>query len=541
MKTERLAEASIVAAGSPIVPDAAGIQPDRIASIQYLRAAAAFCVLIFHASYYLDAVGLDDRFRAAFGRGFSDFGVYTFFAVSGFLMGVQVEKRSVAAPAFLLHRVVRIFPLFWAIAIAAICLRLLVKTGVEWDPLTFLLAPIGERIYPIGVEWTLVFEVSFYLYTAAIIALGGARFLPLIGCSWLAAILTVSLIFPELQEGRFPHLLRLPLSEYDSAFAAGLLIPWSIRRGYVGHSFLATGLALFAGGQFSDAAAFGIACSGVGCAMIVAWATTLSNHPRSLSRVFHSLGDWSYATYLVHVPVILAVYRFASTAAPSPLVWLAAIGITLVASALIGPFDVTLYSRLKRAVDRQSPRKRIIFCVGFLALTLAVVWTVSAEGLAKSKAVELVAGLGEDALSLHVAELDQMMPRHGYANSLRIEGKIDAIRNKGQELRISGWAADLEDVLTRPIVLAIHDNQILVATTPALFRSDALAWLGLAHPWVPAAFVGSIAPDQCSDDLPITFVAINLSRKRYRVFDARDCPKPVSQLSTTHSETAQKP
>jgi hypothetical protein len=70
-------------------------------------------------------------------------------------------------------------------------LRLLVKTGVEWDPLTFSLAPIGERIYPIGVEWTLVFEVSFYLYTAAIIALGWARFLPLIGCGWLVAILVI--------------------------------------------------------------------------------------------------------------------------------------------------------------------------------------------------------------------------------------------------------------------------------------------------------------------------------------------------------------
>jgi peptidoglycan/LPS O-acetylase OafA/YrhL len=272
VKAEQLADARIVTACDPTVRDAVRIRPDRIVSLQYLRAAAAFCVLLFHASYYLDAVGLDDHFRAIFDHGFSDFGVLTFFAISGFLMGVQVEKRSVAASAFLLHRLVRIFPLFWTIAIAAICLRLLAKTGVEWDPLTFSLAPIGERIYPIGVEWTLVFEVSFYLYTAAIIALGWARFLPLIGCGWLVAILVVSLIFPELQEGRFPQPLGLPLSAYGSAFAAGLLIPWSIRHRCIGHPILPAGLVLFVGGQFSDAAALRTVSSGVGCAMIVGWA-----------------------------------------------------------------------------------------------------------------------------------------------------------------------------------------------------------------------------------------------------------------------------
>jgi peptidoglycan/LPS O-acetylase OafA/YrhL len=100
MKAEQLADARIVTACDPTVPDAVRIRPDRIVSLQYLRAAAAFCILLFHASYYLDAVGLDGHFHAAFDRGFSDFGVLTFFAISGFLMGVQVEKRSVRRPPF---------------------------------------------------------------------------------------------------------------------------------------------------------------------------------------------------------------------------------------------------------------------------------------------------------------------------------------------------------------------------------------------------------------------------------------------------------
>jgi hypothetical protein len=259
--------------------------------------------------------------------------------------------------------------------------------------------------------------------------------------------------------------------------------------------------------------------------MIVAWAITLSNHPRSISGVFHSFGDWSYATYLVHVPVILAVYRLASAVAPSPFLWLAAIGTTFVASAAIGPFDVTLYRRLKRAVDRLSRRKQITFCAGFLVLTMAVVWAASTETFATTEAAELVASSLEDVRSSQAAELDRVLSRQGYANSLRIEGKIDAIRNKDREFSISGWAADLDNVYTRPIVLAIHKGKVLVAATPTLFRSDVLARLGLTHPWGPAAFVSHLAPGRCSPDLPITFVAVNLSRKKYRAIETRDCPK----------------
>jgi exopolysaccharide production protein ExoZ len=522
VKTDRFAEAPLVDARAATRRDAVRIQADRIIFLQYLRAAAAFCVLIFHASYYLKAIGIDDHFFAAFGRGFSDFGVFTFFAISGFLMGVQVERRSVRAPAFLLHRLVRIFPLFWTIAIITICLRLLIKTGVAWDPLTFLLAPIGERIYPIGVEWTLVFEVSFYLYTAAIIALGWVRLLPLIGFGWLAAIFVVSLLYPHLGEGRFPDLLGLPLSAYSSAFAAGLVIPWSIRLGCVGHPLLAIGFLLFAGGQLADAAKLRTVCSGVGCAMIVAWAITLPT--RSVSRLFHRFGDWSYATYLVHVPIILAVYRFVSAVAPSPFVWLAAVGVALFTSALIGPLDVMLYRRLKRGVDRLAPRRQMAICAGFLIATLAVLWSVSSEKSAEAEAAELMGGSAEGIHADQAAELDRVMARQGYANSSRIEGKIDPIQFRDGQLSISGWASDLDDGSTRPTILAIQRGRVLFVATPALFRSDVMTRLGLPHSWMPAAFTARIMPDQCSPASSVTFVAINLTQKTYRVIDTDDCP-----------------
>jgi hypothetical protein len=164
------------------------------------------------------------------------------------------------------------------------------------------------------------------------------------------------------------------------------------------------------------------------------------------------------------------------------------------------------------------------FCAGFLVLTMAVVWAASTETSATTEAAELVASSLKDVRSSQAAELDRVLTGHDYANSLRIVGKIDAIRNKDREFSISGWAADLDDVFARPIVLAIYKGQVLVATTPTLFRSDVLARLGLTHPWGPAAFVSHLAPGRCSPDLPITFVAVNFSRKKYRAIDTRNCP-----------------
>ena len=77
--------------------------PKVIYRLQYLRAIAAFSVVLCHASYYLKEVRGGAWLWDTFGRA-GLFGVMLFFAISGFLMA-QLAPEA-AAPRFMAHRLI---------------------------------------------------------------------------------------------------------------------------------------------------------------------------------------------------------------------------------------------------------------------------------------------------------------------------------------------------------------------------------------------------------------------------------------------------
>ncbi len=83
-----------------------------IASIQYLRGAAAIAVVIFH-QFQGRAYGLFDLGK---------YGVDLFFVISGFLMVAMTESRETTPIGFLKDRIVRIVPLYWTATLVAFVL-----------------------------------------------------------------------------------------------------------------------------------------------------------------------------------------------------------------------------------------------------------------------------------------------------------------------------------------------------------------------------------------------------------------------------------
>jgi exopolysaccharide production protein ExoZ len=82
------------------------------------------------------------------------------------------------------------------------------------------------------------------------------------------------------------------------------------------------------------------------------------------------LGDWSYAMYLVHVPVILATFKLMPGRPPALVVATAALAVVF-ASAIVGQIDTTVYYRLKRVVDRGPNVARIALATTFLVMFAA--------------------------------------------------------------------------------------------------------------------------------------------------------------------------
>lgn len=84
----------------------------RINSLQAARAIAALCVVLYHASVYLEKIrGVADMHAIAGGGRLGTYGVITFFVISGYLMADLVKRYE--STAFLVHRLVRIYPIYW--------------------------------------------------------------------------------------------------------------------------------------------------------------------------------------------------------------------------------------------------------------------------------------------------------------------------------------------------------------------------------------------------------------------------------------------
>ncbi len=130
----------------------------RLSSLELLRFVAALLVVLFH----LPSIGI------------GEFGVDIFFVISGYVMMLSTATGS---HQFLLKRLIRIVPLYWAATLAVFLIALLIpsllnNTSANLVHLikSLLFVPFdknGTGHQPLlTIGWTLNFEMYFYLLFA---------------------------------------------------------------------------------------------------------------------------------------------------------------------------------------------------------------------------------------------------------------------------------------------------------------------------------------------------------------------------------------
>jgi len=273
-----------------------------LVSIQYLRAAAALAVVVYHASQW--GVGVIDIGRA---------GVDLFFVISGVIMWKVTGVREGSPGAFVWRRLTRVAPFYWLVT--------LVLTGVAlvWpDFLDNVHPAVGHVLLslafiphfdPKGLPfplyapgWSLNYEAFFYLLFAAVLFAPRRRQAALV-CAGLFLTVAAGFILndPVYQLGANPMLFQ---------FAAGVAIAnlseingLPGRRG--GWLLVAAGVAALA-----VPAALGVFSEfwrpflwGAPAALIVAGAMAIEGDggvPQIPALA--ALGEASYALYLTHEP-----------------------------------------------------------------------------------------------------------------------------------------------------------------------------------------------------------------------------------------------
>lgn len=282
-------------------------------SLQYLRAAAALGVVVFHFTHQAfspDAARLFER---------GQFGVDLFFVLSGCIMWTSTAERETTPASFLARRIARVVPLYWlaTIGAAVVTTEPAFRFGLAVDPATLASSllfipdwsPKADGVVApiLAVGWTLNLEMAFYALFAAGLLLRPALRLPAIGgCLVAASILG---LFVETRSPAIEAYTNSAVVEFAFGMALGRFYQIGALRGEGGGALIAAGVALALLAPF-DLDWRGFTFGPAAAAIVAGFILLEERLAAKPARTASSLGDASYSLYLTHT-MALAVMTFA--------------------------------------------------------------------------------------------------------------------------------------------------------------------------------------------------------------------------------------
>lgn len=389
--------------GAPVICTAAGAQASSASSgvrsirMQYLRGLAAAAVLLYHCSIYLELLRGSDAFKSIFSDVWGAYGVAVFFALSGYLMNDLLRRDDPGT--FLVSRIARIYPPMLLVVALAVAVFALIghPRGVNIWALT--LVPSGPLPYFLGIEWTLLYEMTYYVALAALAFAGLARFAPAVMLAWLVALLAAFALGPGQARPGTPTLSEFPLTVFNLPFVLGFLTGEMHRRSLLPRFLLLPALATLAPALlWSLPDSVEQLLCGLSAGLLIAGAVRAPEVTASgpLGRLGMRLGDASYMLYLCHVPVIMALSMTLPGATPAALMWTIWLMASLAVALLLGPVDILLHRRLKLLIATAPRRRLTVLALGFAAFFLAVAvqgeWRVREKAAAQARAERILAG-----------------------------------------------------------------------------------------------------------------------------------------------------
>ncbi|MGF6127459.1 exopolysaccharide production protein ExoZ [Pseudomonas frederiksbergensis] len=301
-------------------------------SVQALRFIAAWAVV----GHHFMQIFFDFHARGPVGQMFIDkgaVGVDIFFVISGLVIFLSTEGKSLPPARFLLYRLFRIVPAYWLytvlMALVVVFARpVLPDQSVDWSH--FLLSllfiptenPGGYGIYPtLNVGWTLNYEMLFYLL------FGWALLFRL----HFRLLIVAALLFAVCQAWTgYGWVSEFYRSDIVYEFLLGIAIGMLYRRGWIKPGLwlplLGIGGALLAIYHWAPQPRF--LTWGLPSAVLVMACIALERHFEN-NRVFELLGNCSYSVYLMHVLVLSAGGFFAQRYGVNPYVMFAVCAATI--------------------------------------------------------------------------------------------------------------------------------------------------------------------------------------------------------------------
>lgn len=431
---------------------------NRYYSLQILRGIAALMVVVFHIKGYIDFVGNNPETIYRWVPDIFGFGAPLFFVISGFVMALVIEQSNFKA--FVYKRFLRIYPPFIIAAILVIFVKVLIIGNVSFNNLFFALTllPLGNSpTYPLSIEWTLIYEVFFYILCSVFTIKYMKKFFFPFLLVW-GIIISLAHYSFGIPTEPLTTLKLISFSTFNYYFIVGALVYYLPRLANVLSQkvialfvFLITiiifilyynmFLALFS--QSLVHVIFSILFG-----ILVYFIVHLQVGPSTVSV---RSGDYSYGIYLIHAQTMFIVLTVWKDILDFPINSLAgsfALIVALVVSWNFGKFEYWLHNRLKNFKFPVLNRKQLIKAVLAGMLLLFVI------------AVQHTHSLTPVAV---VLPFDSTNVINDKLNSGWVDTVSAVYVESNQAITFTGWAID--PFLTTPAsnVILVSDNTIIPA------------------------------------------------------------------------------
>jgi peptidoglycan/LPS O-acetylase OafA/YrhL len=309
-----------------------GSSASRLTELDALRGLAAMAVVLFHYTVQAPKIvpGIE---TVAHGFALGEYGVQVFFAISGFVIFMTLERTKTTAD-FAFSRFTRLFPAYWAaIALTTFAEWLLGQTALlqSAQVIAVNLTMLQGFVYVPAVDgayWSLTVELAFYACMWTLWRAGWLGRIEAVLCAWIA------LRFAWVMAPALPSLgSKLLLVDYIAFFAIGIAafrVRAGARRWRDQIPVLLSGLIAVAMIDGGEVALIYCGTTAIFVAL-VAGGTGFLN-----ARVLVWLGTLSYPLYLVHQNVGYAVIATLESAGlPAWAATVLAIGVALGLAQLI--------------------------------------------------------------------------------------------------------------------------------------------------------------------------------------------------------------
>ncbi|MBD2036370.1 acyltransferase [Leptolyngbya sp. FACHB-321] len=328
----------------------------RFNLLQALRFFAALNVVILHSGYYIKVNGnRSEAFLLLFNERVLGYSVFLFFAISGFVLMPTLERSTTTQ--FLVQRFLRIYPAFWgATCLFAAAHFVIFKEPIALDWRSLILLPLGVLPYPLGVEWSLIYEIFFYLMLAALSLLRSRLLFNLALAFWGLIILVGYFTVGSLLTQPLPTWNIIPFSLMNLSFIAGI-VSYQLYSYIIPYRWLLLPVSLVSLciARFSSDPLLVFSGLAIGCGSLVTFAAAQATvRDLSAKSFLVKLGNYSYGTYLLHVPVLLLIIKLSTPRVSTWILSVLCIILALLVGAIFGWIELRLYQKTKHFITAKK-------------------------------------------------------------------------------------------------------------------------------------------------------------------------------------------